>query len=255
MTRIETRKAEKWVLVPGTLCTDRVFAPLLDQLGVQKCDRHFVSVDAPDVRDYKARFETSLKGGDIVCGFSLGALVLAHNLDALKAARAVVLLASNPFPDPPGNRANREAVRDRVLAGDARGWIAENWAAMSATEGEELRQFVASMAEDTSHLITAQTELAASRPGAEDQLLNTDLPLIFVTGSEDRLTPSASIREIVDNATSAHLSVVEDLGHFALIEAPDRVADAIREGFEAVGLKAAIEGHAHVTREHSSVTS
>ena len=234
MNRPSLRDDGKWVLVPGTLCTGRVFDPILTQLRVNPGDCRVVSVDMPDVRDYEDRLRTTVSAGDIVCGFSLGALVLAHNLDALGAACAVVLLASNPFPDPPGKRTNRETVRDRVMQGDAQGWIVDNWALMSSSRRTDLREFVASMAVETAHLIEAQTELALSRPGAEDQLANTDLPLVFVTGAEDRLTPAEPLQGIVAENPSAHLSVLNGLGHFALIEAPDRVAAAIREGMATV---------------------
>ena len=234
MTQNDLVGAGKWVLVPGTLCTGQVFAPLLDALGVAHSDRRFITPDAPDVRDYHARLRDEVTGGEVVCGFSLGALILAHNLGALKAARIVVLLASNPFPDPPENRANRERVRDRVLAGGARDWVVENWEAMSTSRHADLQGFVAAMAEETTHLIPAQTELAASRPGAQEELARTDLPLVFVTGAEDRMTPASRVQPIVENARLGHLSIVEGLGHFALIEDPNRVARAIRDGFGAV---------------------
>ena len=209
----------------------------------------------PDVQDYGTILKTMVTGGEVVCGFSLGALILAHNLGALTAARAVVLLASNPFPDPPENRINREAVRDRILAGDARGWVSEYWSTMSASSRENLKDFVASMAEESAHLITSQTELAASRPGAADDLLTTDLPLIFVTGGRDRQTPWAPIESIIENAKAAHLSVLEELGHFALIEAPERVAEAIREGLQTVGPNLNNERQRDETRKHTGVTS
>lgn len=247
MTRTDFGGTGKWVLVPGTLCTGRVFDPLLDELGVSRVDRHVITPDAPDVRDYDARLRKAVTGGEIVCGFSLGALILAHNLGALRHARAIVLLASNPFPDLPENRANREAVRDRVLAGSARDWVIENWAAMSASDSKDLRDFVASMAEETVELIPAQTELAASRPGAQDDLTNTDLPLVFVTGSDDRLTPPKLISTIVENATDAQLYLIEGLGHFALIEAPDQVARAIRNGLKEIDKNSELERQSHVT--------
>ena len=171
---------DQWVLVPGTLCTPEVFGPLLDQMGVPGENRRHIVADAPTTGEYDARLRSAVTGGEIVCGFSLGSLILARNLGALENAKAVVLLAANPLRDGEGNRANREAVRDRVLAGGARDWIVENWAAMSTDRGEKLKSFVASMAEDTSGLIVAQTELAASRPGAEKALLETRLPLVFV---------------------------------------------------------------------------
>lgn len=247
MIQTDFGRTGKWILVPGTLCTGRVFDPLLDELGVKRGDRHVVMPDAPDVRDYDARLREAVTGGEIVCGFSLGALVLAHNLGALRHARAVVLLASNPFPDPPENRANREAVRDRVLAGGARNWVFENWAAMSASNREDLQEFVASMAEETLELIPAQTELAASRPGAQDDLVNADLPLIFVTGSEDRLTPSKLLSTIFENAKDAQLHLIEGLGHFALIDAPDQVARAIRNGLKEIDQNSELERQSHVT--------
>ena len=247
MRQMSKGGTRKWVLMPGTLCTERVFDPLMDALGVSRGERHVIVPDAPDVRDYALRLEREVTGGEIVCGFSLGALVLAHNLDALRGAHAVVLLASNPFPDPPENRANRAAVRDRVLTGGAREWVFENWTAMSASGRDGLRDFVATMAEETAELIPEQTELAASRPGAQDDLARTDLPLIFVTGSEDRLTPPSLVSTIVDTAKDAQFHVIDGLGHFALIEAPDAVAKAIREGLGEIEQTSQLEGQTHVT--------
>ena len=156
MTHPTIEGAGKWVLVPGTLCTDRVFDPLLQSLGVARSVARVIPVDAPDVQDYDQPLRKAVTGAEIVCGFSLGAMVLAHNLDALKAARAIVLLASNPFPDPPGNRANREMLRDRVMAGGATDWVRENWASMSISPRADHPDLVAAMAEDTAHLIAAQ---------------------------------------------------------------------------------------------------
>lgn len=219
----------KWVLLPGTLCTPAVFDPVLTSLGVPLENRHAIKMDAACVSDYAPRLRGIVTGGEIVCGFSLGAIVAAHNLADLTHAGAVVLLACNPLPDPPGNRANREAVRDRVQRGEARDWVTENWTAMSTAQDPEIRETVIDMAHSTTDLITAQTELAATRPGAADALVSSALPLVFVTGADDRLTPAAQIRPIAEKARSAHLSILPGLGHFALLEAPDLVAGAVRQ--------------------------
>ena len=126
---------------------------------------------------------------------------------------------------------------------------------MSAIHDSALRDFVVSMAESTTDLIKAQTELAASRPSSEKLLTDTELPLVFVTGSEDGLTPADPIREIVAEAKLAHLSVVDGLGHFALIEAPERVAAAVRVGLEAVAPTSTLDGQLAETRGHTSLAS
>jgi pimeloyl-ACP methyl ester carboxylesterase len=225
---------ERWVLLPGTLCTPEVFSPLLDRLGVARDQCRFITADAADVRDYAAPLQAAVTGGEVVCGFSLGALIAAHNLPVLARAKAVVLVAANPFPDPPGNRANREAVRDRVLAGGARDWVLENLHAMSTDRDPALSTFVADMAEETAPMIVAQTELAASRPGAARDIGECNLPLVFVTGSDDRMTPADALRPLVGKAQHADLQVLDGLGHYALIEAPDRVAHAFRQGLRNV---------------------
>ncbi len=228
--------------MPGTLCTPDVFAPILRQLDVPPDRQRFIEVSAPRVEDYDAPLRAAIKGGEIVCGFSLGAMILAHNLGALAKAKAVVLLALNPFPDAEGRRASREAVRDRVLSGDASGWVEENWNAMSCDKGDTVKAQVISMAEDMSGNITAQTELALSRPGAVEQLKSTTLPLVFMTGAQDKLTPPDPIRPIAETCRQGGLYVLDGLGHFALLEAPHRVAKAIADGLNAVSAESKQEG-------------
>lgn len=250
-----TWSSDPWVLLPGTLCTADVFSPLLERLGVPEDNRQFIEISRPGVADYADTLQATLKGGEIVCGFSLGAMVLAHNLGATRNAKALVLLACNPYPDARGNRANREAVRDRILAGEAREWVIENWSAMSSSPCERLRDFVAGMAEATSHLIPDQTELAASRPGADKDLAAAAVPLVFVTGSRDRLTPPERVRGIAERADLAVLKDLDGLGHFALIEAPDRVADAIRQGLYAVLTPTRTEDLSHDTSANQPFSS
>lgn len=220
---------DHWVLIPGTLCTPQVFAPMLAHLGVPATRRTFIQPDAPRVADYAARLRDCVIGGEIVCGFSLGALIAMHNLDALRRARAIILLAANPHPDPPANYAARVAVRDRILAGRAADWVSEGWNRMSSSRDPDLRARVIAMATATAQLIPAQTELAASRPSAVEALRETDLPLLFVTGAEDRLTPPDALREPAHAAQNAELRVLNGLGHFALLEDPAGIAQTIAD--------------------------
>lgn len=224
----------RWVLAPGTLCTQSVFEPVMEQLGVPTEERCPVSVDAPTVGDYSTRLARLIAPGSIACGFSLGALVLAHNLAALHAARAVVLLSLNPLADVPDAAPFRKQARDRVLAGDARNWVFENWDRMSEFGDSAMLETVADMAEQASPLIEAQTALALSRPSAVEALVATEMPLVFVTGAQDKMTPPGPVVDIVRRAGRASVQILDGLGHFALLEAPDRVAEAIERGLREI---------------------
>ncbi|MEO0386384.1 MAG: alpha/beta hydrolase [Pseudomonadota bacterium] len=221
-----------WVLLPGTLCTGAVFDPLMDSLGVPPSRRRVVLADAPHVADYAPRLRAAVAPGDIVCGFSLGALVAAHNLAALSRAKALVLLAANPNPDRPGGRAAREALRDRIRSGGAQDWVRERWAEMS-TGGPDQMARVVQMAVETTALIDAQTELGASRPGAVADLRASPLPQIYITGAEDRMTPASRLEGLIAGRDRAWFALLPGRGHFALLEDPTAVADAIRRGLAA----------------------
>lgn len=55
--------SDAWVLVPGTLCTGEVFAPILDRLGVAPARRHVLMPDAPAVTDYGDRLRAAVQIG------------------------------------------------------------------------------------------------------------------------------------------------------------------------------------------------
>lgn len=225
---------QSWHLLPGTLCTPAVFTPVLDCLDIGGAARLPFRVDLPTPAAYAPQLERRVTSGDIAIGFSLGALVLAQNLGALQAARAVVLLALNPLADAPENAAKRRAVRDRVVAGDGEGWVDENLAAMTTDRGTWVRDMIVSMAQSTIDLMPDQTELAICRPDATAQLVATDLPLVFVTGAEDQMTPPGPIERIGAQARNAAVRILPGLGHFALLESPENVAKAIRSGLDEV---------------------
>ncbi len=222
----------RWILLPGTLCTTEVFEPVLDHLGVEKGRRVPFPVDSASLPELGARLDDLVAPGDIVCGFSLGSLVLAQNLDALGKAKAVVLLSLNPLSDAPENAAMRRAVRDRILAGDAAGWVNDNWKFMSTSMGTEPRKTVVNMAQKTAQMIGPQTELAIARPDATNSLVSTDMPLVFVTGAEDPMTPPGPVEKIAGKAQRGTARILPGLGHFGLLEEPARVAAAIADGLE-----------------------
>ncbi|MEO0637484.1 MAG: alpha/beta hydrolase [Pseudomonadota bacterium] len=226
--------AARWVLLPGTLATPEVFAPLMQALQIASHRRQVIELDKPHVNDYRAQLADAIQPGDVVCGFSLGAITAAHNLAALSRASAIILLACTPHPDPPENRTGRNILRDRVLAGEARDWVAENADAMVARPDGVMIDKIADMAEACVHLIAAQTELAASRPGALEAIKNTQVPIFFVTGMRDRLTPPERVRDLVEQASSATLITIDGLGHYALIEDPQKVANAIGDAVSEI---------------------
>jgi len=219
--------AARWWLLPGTLCTAEVFRPVLDTLGVPPQHCRPVRLDRPSVEDYAEEL-AAVEQQDIVLGFSLGAIVAAHHVDRIRA-RAVVLLAANPFADMPEKRAARLDQLAEVCSRGARPVMSALWPAMvgpAAGRNPAIGERIVAMAEATAAYLPAQTELALTRPGAEPMLATARAPVLFVTGSEDQAAPAERVERAA--RIGAHtLTLIEGVGHFLPLEAPVDCADAI----------------------------
>ncbi|MBK8012881.1 MAG: alpha/beta hydrolase [Deltaproteobacteria bacterium] len=65
---------------------------------------------------------------------------------------------------------------------------------------------------------------------AMDVLRTTQVPILFVGGRQDRLTPVALLESLARQAADARVHIVNDGTHFALIEAPEEV-NSVLEAF------------------------
>ncbi|MEO7202883.1 MAG: alpha/beta fold hydrolase, partial [Candidatus Tumulicola sp.] len=53
------------------------------------------------------------------------------------------------------------------------------------------------------------------------------VPVLVVTGSRDAMTPPKYAQSLADRVPLGSARIIPDAGHFAMIERPDEVADAI----------------------------
>lgn len=231
-------KAPRWIMLPGTLCTGDVFAPLMQALGVDLTRQVVLALDESDASAYRARLVETMRPGDVVCGFSLGAIAVAHAANALGAAGALVLIALNARPDTPEKRPGRERLRAAVHTGSLPETLAAAAPGLFAQPTPALIDQVIAMARDEAINIDAQTTLAITRPGALPALRKCPVPVVLVTGAKDRQAPSDLAHEAAQATPEAALRLVPGLGHFCLLEDAPAVAAAIRDGLASLGVDA-----------------
>jgi pimeloyl-ACP methyl ester carboxylesterase len=76
--------------------------------------------------------------------------------------------------------------------------------------------------------VTVRTVLTRS-PGLADVLARIRAPLAILMGAEDRLYPPDAMRPFAALAPHARIDIIKECGHLAPLEAPEAVAQAIRD--------------------------
>jgi len=224
----ELASERPWILLPGTLCSGAVFGPFLDALGVPDALRHTVALRHASIDDYLPDLKATCVPGAILCGFSLGAIVAAHLADRLPISE-VILFALNPHADPPKKRPERLALARDVVAMGGAAALAPRLSELAGKNPVQARTTLLSMADQTAGDIAAQTELASSRPGALGSLSRTMVPVTFLTGTCDTMTPLDLAQQAARAAPNSRVIALHGLGHFALLEDPDRCSRAMTQ--------------------------
>ena len=213
--------------VPGTLCDERVFGPMLTFLDGAEATppiAHGRVEDAADrlLADAPPRF--------LAVGFSLGAFVVLELLRrAPERLAGALLIAGNVFPLAQGQAQARR--RDVAIAREqgTEAVIQAYWpryVAPSLLNDAGLRRTVDDMAASVGpDLFAAQAELAITRPDSRDTVRDTAVPLLALCGEEDGMCPPERCGAIGGNA---RVEMLPGVGHFIPLEAPDAAANAIR---------------------------
>jgi pimeloyl-ACP methyl ester carboxylesterase/predicted ester cyclase len=219
------------LLLPGTLCDARVFAPLLERLP----GRVIVHGDMHHETDMGALADRLLRDAPerfAIIGFSLGGIA-ALEIAARAPGRVVglALLDANGRDVPEEMHAARRATTANAashaaLVGET---LWPSYVASSRVGDEALRSLVVDMAERAPEgAAIRQTELALSRVDSRPRFASLAMPALVLAGAEDAVASLDIQRELADGLPDANLVLVPDAGHFAPLEAPDACADAMR---------------------------
>lgn len=228
----ELARRHPWVLLPGTLCSGRVFDGFLDGLGVTEAARHTVALRHPRVEDYEDELTSACRPGAVVCGFSLGAIVAAHLADRLPVA-AFVLFGLNPHADHPDKREGRQALARDVARQGGAGAMASRLPELAGPAPDTAQELILAMADDTAGDIAAQTDLALNRPGALPALSRTQVPVGLFTGTQDSAAPPALAEAAAQAAPRGRYVPLPGLGHYALVEDPAACCLAVENSLDA----------------------
>jgi pimeloyl-ACP methyl ester carboxylesterase len=220
------------LMLPGTLCDERVFAAATATLGRQRYTIEMAGeLSAPQM----ARRVLELAPPRFaLLGFSLGAIVgLEVVAQAPERVERIALFGCNARAMPAERAASRRAAVARAAREGTASHIAEVWdASVPAWRHDDagLRAELEAMAAST--LLTTfeeQVEISINRDDRRPGLAEIGVPTLVACGEEDRVCPPELSREIADRIPGARLAIVERAGHYLTLDQTEIAAELLAE--------------------------
>jgi pimeloyl-ACP methyl ester carboxylesterase len=232
MVTAETISELPLLLLPGTLCDQRVFAPLTDRLpGCEVIVGDMTGADTTPAMAEKILSQAPPRFA--VAGFSLGGIVALEMIaQAPDRIDRIALIDTTARPDPKANAAVRRDAVERAREVGAASYIQDAWPLFLApvnAKRAELRVLLVDMAErGGAAILDSQSEMAIHRADSRPRLKDIAVPALVLCGAQDKVCPPEVHREMAVLIPDATLAVIPDAGHFALIENPDAIAAHVR---------------------------
>ncbi|RYY95461.1 MAG: alpha/beta fold hydrolase [Comamonadaceae bacterium] len=230
------------VLLPGTLCDERVWQPMLARWGKPVPAQVLTPAlrGSTTVPAMAAALLDQLPPRFAVMGFSLGGIV-ALELAAQAPGRVagLALVATNARPDPPGNAARRHAAvaaaREVGLAHHVQADLWPLYVAARRRDDAGLLDLVVRMAVDAGlGTYGQQAAMAHDRADGLPRLQALAVPALVVGGDEDAINPRDRQQEMADRLPQADWVQLPGVGHFVPLEAPGELASAAGSWIERV---------------------
>ncbi|CAE6869832.1 Putative aminoacrylate hydrolase RutD [Paraburkholderia aspalathi] len=226
------------VLLPGTLCDERVWRAQINALSggweIIVC----ALGSEPTLAEEVASLLATLPPRFSLAGFSLGGIAaLEFYRQAPQRIERLALIAANARADDEANHLPRRQLAARVAAGDLgrvlRDALLPNYLSPACRRSDALAGEISAMAEATAARFARQVEYACGRPDSRPLLHSIDVPVLILYGEDDRVCPVERQLEMAGAIPHATLHAVPACGHFVLLEAPDVCSAALTRWLEA----------------------
>ena len=221
------------LLLPGTLCDERLFLPLMARLD--RTDMRVVPIaGGSSAAEVAARILREAPPRFALLGFSLGGIVaLEMAAQAPERIERLALVDTTARPDPAENAQKRRAQAAQARTDGIETYVDEGWTAsvspLRAGDGA-LRQTILAMARDAgAEVLAEQAEVAIRRADGRPRLGAIRVPTLILAGADEAVCPLEAHEELAAGIPGSRYFTIPAAGHFAPLENPDAVARHVRD--------------------------
>ena len=228
---------EALLLVPGLMCDQAVWSPVLPMLQTV-CDCRVTDPGAVD--DLSAMARALLQAAPprfALAGHSMGARIALEVLRLAPQRVSRIALLDTGYLARPMGAAGEEEARKRQALLDvahaqgvqamARLWVQGMVHPSRLDDGPLIDAILAMFVRRSADTFACQIRALLGRPDASDVLRAIRVPTLVACGRQDSWAPVVQHEAMHALVPDARLAVFEDAGHMAPMERPDAVAAAL----------------------------
>jgi pimeloyl-ACP methyl ester carboxylesterase len=231
------------LLLPGLLCDDAAWAPVVARLrGIADC-RIAQYDDADSLAEMARGVLASTPAQFALAGHSMGARVAMEVCRLAPGRVSRLALLDTGFQALPAGaaaaeeRARRLALVDRARAEGMRAmgreWLRPMVHPARLDDHALIEAILAMVERSTPQRFAGQVRALLGRPDLTDLLRSVRVPTLVACGREDAWSPVAQHEAIAALVPHSRLAVFDDCGHMAPMERPDAVARALVDWLRA----------------------
>ncbi|MGV3575386.1 MAG: alpha/beta fold hydrolase [Devosia sp.] len=245
------------LLLPGTVCDERLFAPLLAAL-----DHPDMSVlpmtGARTAKDLAAKLLAMAPERFALLGFSLGGIVaLEMAVQAPERIAGLALIDTTAAPD--ANAEARRAAAERARGEGMELYILDGWDRLVSPANaadQKLRTAIVAMAVDAgADVLAEQSEVAIHRADSRPRLGLIEVPTLILAGEDEQVCRLEAHEELAACIPGARYFTIPKAGHFSPLENPAAVARHVHDWLDWTNEKISIEPSQTQGAEMSDATS
>lgn len=215
------------LLIPGLLCDQTVWRHVMTRVPAVVADLRTQSTITEMAEDCLAKTSGPLR----VAGHSMGARA-AMEIARIAPERVerLALLDTGAHPLVAGEREKREEIiafaNDRGMEALTDRWLPPMVFGPNQSDAlmRDLRQMVLRQSPD---IHARQVNALIHRPDALSYVPTLTCDTLLMTGAEDSWSPPAQHEQMRDLLPNASLKIIESAGHFAPVERPEVVNEAL----------------------------
>jgi pimeloyl-ACP methyl ester carboxylesterase len=222
------------LLVPGLVCSPRIFAPVMPalwRLGPVTVANH---IRDDNMGAIARRILAEAPPRFALAGHSMGGYIAFEIMrQAPDRVAKLALINTQARPDTPEASERRRGLMARAKAGEYRAILDELFPGFvhpSRRGDAALRQLVHDMGDDVGvEGFVRQQAAIIARVDSRPALAWIKCPTLVLTGDEDNTIPNSLSKEMADGIHGARLVILPNCGHFPQPEQPEATAAALVE--------------------------